>query len=262
MAESAFIIKEMDRKTINRLAKKGCLMEVAAAIEKTKMLLLNIDINLTARNYPNRSNRIWEKFVTCIGGIVEQEIEKIPSSVKTNLIRNIHRRFVVIEKFLKRHIKLSREKNLLMKGEHIREILAHYHYNLTLGQLLSIIEKFQLNKKDIEKLCNMAVIYQQEQNGTILYAKSKNRFEHNWDSQVEYFNELFNRSGFTTTKRLISYLDKSALSEKGWQLDEMYVSLLISKVLQIPANAYENITEKKRKDKLDPKDNVCLEIEK
>jgi len=268
-----------DKKTFidlaNKLAMKNRINDLTVVIENS-MWLTESDLTTMVKSLQGRA----QKVKTIIEILPPKSRKKRIEANLNNIIKGVYKEYIsnISQKKIRkkvltkkwtgvkqgwqlrkviRYVRCKRKLNAEPKGSYIGNILSQCNYLLTHDQLGTMMKKFELTAKNIAELCEIGKIYRQEQNGTFLYASSEYKFEQNWDSQIEYFSELFNKRGFAKTNRLISYLVESALLEKGWLLDEIYVSILISKTLQIPANAYENITEKKRKDKLVSKDNLC-----
>lgn len=258
-----------DKKTFielaNKLAMKNRINDLAVVIENS-MWLTESDLTTMVKSLQSRP----QKMKTIIEILPQKSRKKRIEANLNNIIRGVYKEYIsnISQKKIRkkvlakrwtgvkqgwqlrkviRYVRCKRKLNAKPKGSYIGNILSQCNYLLTHDQLGPMMKKFELTAKNITELCGMGVIYRQEQNGTFLYASSEYKFEQNWDSQIEYFSELFNKRGFAKTNRLINYLVESALLEKGWLLDEIYVSILIRKVLQSPVNIHANITEKKTK---------------
>lgn len=259
----------LDKDTLNKLAIGNSLLDFALFIEKSKECeeLDRVTIKKLAKrraNYLLNSNQIDKNTINKCSADKDKTIatktKKARLAERNNLIGEIYLMYLSAlrhtrktisrrkdKRYTRRCRKLGKEDKLLLKGKYIRLIISHCNYLLTLNQLCDMSKKLQIAPKDFETLSNKRIIYRQELNGIYFYAEGAREFKQKWDSQVEYFNKLFRKSGVTKARRLISSLMKNALLEKKWFLDEIYVSILISKVLQIPVDIHESITEEKRK---------------
>lgn len=232
--ENSMWLTESDLTTMDKSLQSG-LQEMKTIIEmlaeKSRGKRIKADLN-------NIVKGVYKEYISDISHIQWKKVrKKVLTKRWTGVTQGWQLRKIV--RYVRRKRKLSAE----LKGKYIGNILSQCNYLLTHDQLGTMIKKFELTAKNIAELCEMGEIYRQEQNGTFLYAKSEMQFKQKWGCQVEYFSELFNRREITKTKRLLSDLVESALMEKGWQLDEIYMSILIRTVLQGSAN----INEKKTK---------------
>lgn len=231
----------LDVESRNCLAQNEQLIYVAELAESGGGLKLDNDIiNRLAKENRLNKKEILERY-NIFEGVYEEYISDIRFVVWKKIKRKKRareRRRRITGKFILCDRKLSANEKLSLKGKCIGKILKRCHYLLSHAQLEPLIKNFELTGKNIAELCDLGVIYRKANDNTYLYAESEMKFKQKWGNQVEYFNELFNRSDFTKTNRLISYLVESALLEKGWRLDEIYVSILIGKVLQIPMNMH------------------------
>lgn len=142
-----------------------------------------------------------------------------------------------------RHNKTSQQDKF--KGKYLAEILSHWHYLQTAGQLSGVRQIFQINLKNIDALCDEGVIYRQKMDDIYLYAKNIENFKQYWSSQIEYVDAQFSRLDFTRRDRAIKQIVDSALLEKKWLLDKDYVAVLFDEVQKIHKNTMGNVTMKK-----------------